>query len=158
MFWPFGMSYVSFISLVAHHVCEVSLAQLELCPLLLDELVVRALLLHVVLHRQVHRLFPLHLQKQNSVMSTFTYMYWRFAEVTNNNSEIEVVMLTFAGVEVEESVASVDIEAGDCHVEGVARVTRRRRTCRFMTPLDKMPRCDIVEVLNTFKVTITSSA
>ena len=86
-------------------------------------------------------------------------MYWRFAEVTNNNSEIEVVMLTFAGVEVEESVASVDIEAGDCHVEGVARVTRRRRTCRFMTPLDKMPRCDIVEVLNTFfKVAIISSA
>ena len=69
------------------------------------------------------------------------------------------MMLTLAGVEVEESVASVDMEAGDCHVDcGVARVTRRRRTCRFMTPpLDKMLRCDIVEVLNTFlKVTITS--
>ena len=156
------MSYVSFISLVAHHVGEVSLAQLELCALLLDELVVRALLLHVVLHRQVHRLFPLHLQKQNSVMSTNIILIVRNGKplhicigdllkyVTNNNSEIEVVMLTFAGVEVEESVASVDIEAGDCHVEGVARVTRRRRTCRFMTPLDNMLRCDIVEVWHTF--------
>ena len=69
-------------------------------------------------------------------------------------------MLTLAGVEVEESVASVDMEAADCNVKGVARVTRRRRTCRFMTPpLDKMPRCDIVEVLNTvLKVTITSYA
>ena len=38
-------------------------------------------------------------------------------------------MITLAGVEVEESVASVDMEAGDCHVDcGVARVTRWRRT------------------------------
>ena len=69
------MSYVSFISLVAHHVCEVPLSQLELCPLLLDELVVRALLLHVVLHRQVHRLFPLHLQKQKYVIDDFIQSY-----------------------------------------------------------------------------------
>ena len=62
------------------------------------------------------------------------------------------MMLTLAGVEVDESVASVDMEAGDCHVDcGVARVTRRRRTCRFMTPpLDKMPRCDIAAVWYTF--------
>ena len=50
-------------------------------------------------------------------------------------------MFTLPVVEVEESVASVDMEAGDCHVDGCARVTRRRRTCRFMPPLDKMPRC-----------------
>ena len=68
-------------------------------------------------------------------------------------------MFTLPVVEVEESVASVDMEAGDCHVDGCARVTRRRRTCRFMPPLDKMPRCDILEVLNTFlEVTMTSSA
>ena len=80
-----------------------------------------------------------------------SFSYWRCAEIANSKLDIEVIMLTLAGVEVEESVASVDMEAGDCHVEGVARVTTRRRTCRFMPPpLDKMPRCDIVEVLYTF--------
>ena len=50
------------------------------------------------------------------------------------------------------SVASVDMEAAaddDCHVDGgVARVTRRRRMLRFIPPLDKMPRWDIIEVLS----------
>ena len=66
-----------------------------------------------------------------------------------------------AGVEDDESVASVDMEAAadDCHVDGVARVTRRRRTCLFMPPLDKMPMWDIVEVWDTFlEVTVVSSA
>ena len=61
-------------------------------------------------------------------------------------------MLTLAGVEVDESAASVDIEAAaddDCHVDvGVARVTRRRRMCMFK-PLDKMPMWDIMEALDT---------